>query len=251
MKRRALLLALPLAIGWAQPQPEFEVASVKPWTPSAGPFAINLGVVRHGKVTLTNVTLTDCIRFAYDIASDSQISGPDWIKSKTVRFVIVAQAPPDTNRQDALRMLQTLLGERFKMTLHREKRELPFYALVVGKGGPKLHAAKPGEPYHGNVVPGSILHNQLPLSVLAMLLSRFELQRPVLNMTGLEGAFDVKMEWTPERIQRIDRPEAKEPDSGPTLFTAIQEQLGLKLEARKGPVEVLVVDHADQVPTEN
>jgi uncharacterized protein (TIGR03435 family) len=228
----------------AQP-PAFEVASVRPVKPQLGPIMINLGATRHGKLNLTNTRFADCLRFAYSIASDSQIAGPEWIKSKAVRFDIVGQAGPDTSRDQLLLMLQTLLADRFKLTLHTEKRELPFYALVVAKNGPKIQRTKPGvSPPKISFERGRMIR-QTTMPVLATLLALI-LRGTVLDMTGLQGLFDINMEWEPD--------DGRTPDgiaSGPSLFTAVQEQLGLKLESRKGPVDVLVVDQAEQVPAEN
>ena len=145
---RIAVAAMPVFVGLviaaqspAQP-PAFEVTSVKPVKPQVGPIMINLGTTRHGKLTLTNTRFADCLRFAYSITSDSQIAGPDWIKSKTVRFDVVGQVAPDTSRDRLLLMLQTLLAERFKLAVHTEARELHFYALVVGKNGPKIQRGR-------------------------------------------------------------------------------------------------------------
>ena len=166
-------VALPISA-----QPQFEVATVKQSPPLTGDlYAINLGTVQNGKVTLTNTTLSDCIRFAYGLVSDDQISGPDWIKFKEVRFDIVAQAPPDTPREQLLLMVQALLAERLGLSLHHEQREHSFLALVVGKNGSKLSAAKPGAAATpGPMILGRIVSDQMSMSRLASLLSRFERQ---------------------------------------------------------------------------
>lgn len=127
----------------AQASPAFEVATVKSSPPPEGDsININLGTVRNGQLTLTNATLSDCIRFAYGLVSDAQIAGPDWVKSKAVRFDIVAKVPPDTPRDQFPLMLRPLLAERLKLAFHYEPREMSFLALVVGKNGPKLQPAK-------------------------------------------------------------------------------------------------------------
>jgi uncharacterized protein (TIGR03435 family) len=226
--------------------PQFEVATVKSSPPPAGDtININLGAVRNGKVTMTNVSLSDCLKFAYGIVSDDQLAGPDWIKSKDVRFDIVAQAPADTPREQLMLMLQRLLAERLKLMLHHEQKERSYLALTVGKNGVKIQKAK-GDASAGNLaVPGRIQANQMPMSGLATLLSRFE-RETIVDRTGLEGQFGFKLEWTSDH-----GPVPADGASGPSLFTAVQEQLGLKLESRKGPLDVLVVDHAEKVPTEN
>ncbi len=254
MRAQILWIVAAAALLAGADRPVFEVATVKPWTPPGGPFPINLGFARRGKVSLTNVNMLECIRYAYDVAAESQIVGPDWIRSGDLRYVIVGQAPPETKNEDLLLMTQALLIERFHLVLHKDKKPLPYYALIVTKGGPKLPPPKTGD-YTVRLIAGHFDHGRMPLAMLGTLLSRVELERPVLDMTGLVGPFAIKLDWTPERRQRAPRPEgtaaAPEPDAAPSLYTALQEQLGLKLEPRKGPVEVLVVDHADQVPAEN
>src|ERR1700722_9718924 len=135
-----LLIATGFVTGGAQ---SFEVASVKvPPVVSGEPYNINLGTIQHQTVTLTNVSLADCVRFAYGLSSDSQLSGPEWIKSKELRYDIVAKMTPSTTREQALQMMQALLAERFKLVLHGEQRVLAYYELVVAKGGPRMPEAK-------------------------------------------------------------------------------------------------------------
>jgi uncharacterized protein (TIGR03435 family) len=240
--------------------PEFDVATVKAVTLIPGqPININLGTVLNGKVTLGNVTLSDCLKFAYGIVSDAQIIGPEWIRAGDIRFDIVAQAPPDTPQDQLLVMTQALLADRLKVVVHRDKRELPFLALVVGKNGPKLGTPK----VLANMAPprlgaGRIQHDRMPMQVLAMLLSRFERQT-VVDLTNLQGLFAINLQWIPDTFRGRTAPdggplvvngETMDPN-GPSLYTAIQEQLGLRLESRRGPVDVVVVDRAEKVPVEN
>ena len=240
------------------PHPQFDVAILKSSPPPEGSLInINLGTARNGRLTLTNASLSDCIRFAYGLISDAQLIGPDWIKSKAVRFDVVAQAPRETPRSQLLLMLQTLLADRLQLKLHPEQRELAYLALVPAKNGPRLQRAKPdAAPAADPMVQGRIVSNQMPMDVLATLLSRFERQ-VILNRTGLQGLYEVKLEWESDQNRLQPLPDKSEPaaraaDSlGPSIFTALQEQLGLRLESRKGPVDVLVVDGAQQVPAEN
>jgi uncharacterized protein (TIGR03435 family) len=135
------------------------------------------------------------------------------------------------------------------MDLHREQRPMPAYALVVARNGLKIRGtANDTAPRHVEYGRGLIANSRMPLAALADLLSR-NLRVPVLDLTGLAGPFDIKLEWMPD--DPAMRPPDADPASGPSLFTAVQEQLGLKLESRKGPVEVLVIDRVDKVPTEN
>src|SRR6266404_5546746 len=173
-------------------QPEFDVATVKLSPPPKGAtININLGTAVNGKVDLTNASLSDCIKFAYGIVADAQLAGPDWIKD--LRFDVLAKAPPDTPRDQLLLMLQALLDDRLKLALHKEPRQLPFLALVPGKSGPRLQPSKPDAV--GPQVPGRIVSPRMSMAVLVMLLSRFERQT-VLDMTGLKGSFEVRLEWT-------------------------------------------------------
>jgi uncharacterized protein (TIGR03435 family) len=254
-KTTTALLALvgaPFLYAQTAPTPQFDVATVKVSPPPAGDtITINLGTVLNGRLAMTNVTLSDCIKLAYGIVSDDQLVAPDWIMGRQVRFEqvrfdIVAQAPPDTPRDRVLLMLQPLLAERLKLALHHEQKQRSYLALTVAKTGPKIQPAKPDAPIGNSAARGRILANQMPMSGLATLLSRFE-RETIVDLTGLSGAFEFKLEWTPD-----DGPiPPTNGASGPSLFTAVQEQLGLKLESRKGPLDVLVVDQAEKVPAEN
>lgn len=229
----------------AQPHPQFEVATVKSSPPLAGDrIDINLGRVLNGTVTFTNASLSDCLKFAYGIVSDEQLQGPDWIKSKQVRFDIVAKAQPGTPRDQLMLMVQALLSERLKLVLHREQKQLSYLALTVGKNGPGMKDSKGqgGNPSQR----GRIDAQQMTMPLLATLLSRFERQT-VVDMTGLKGTYELQLVWSPD----LGNQAGAEPASGPSLFAAVQEQLGLKLESRKGPLEVLVVDSAGKTPLEN
>src|SRR5665213_1313975 len=138
-------------------------------------YNITLGAIQRDTVTFTNVSLADCIRFAYGLSSDSQLIGPDWIKSKELRYDIVAKTAPGTTREQALQMMQALLAERFKLALHREQRVLAYDALVVGKGGSKMPEAKDGPASAPAGVQGQlrIVSNRMPMSSLVTILSRY------------------------------------------------------------------------------
>jgi len=239
------LLAQSALLG--QSTAQFEVASVKvPPVVGGELYNINLGTIQHDTVTLTNVSLADCVSFAYGLTSDAQLIGPDWIKSKELRYDIVAKTAPGTTREQALQMTQVLLAERFKLALHREQRVLAYYALIVAKGGSKL----PDPTDAPATVPAGIqgqlriVSNRMAMFVVAKLLSRY-MRALVVDQTGLPGEFEVRLVWTPD-----DRPIPEE-ERGPSVFTAVEEQLGLKLAAHKGPVDVLVIDRAEKVPVEN
>ncbi len=236
----------------ATAQPGFDVATVKLSPPPPGDrILINLGNIVHGRLTLANATVADCVKFAYGLAADAQLAGPEWIFTGAVRLDVVAQAPPETSREQMLVMLQGLLADRLRLVTHREPREMSYLALVAAKGGPKLEPAD--APAAGATAPsiaGRIDSPRMPMATLARLLSRFERQT-VLDMTGLSGFYQVKLEWSVENLAAAAKNEAGDIPAGPSLYTAIQKQLGLRLEARKGPVDVLVVDSASRVPAEN
>jgi uncharacterized protein (TIGR03435 family) len=225
----------------------FDVASLKPSAPVIDLYRANLGTIAHGEVTLTNATLVDCIKFAYGLASDDQMDGPDWTKSKAVRFDVLGKAPPATPRAQLLAMLRTLLNERFHLAMHTEKRRIPHYALAVAKNGPRLEEVQPDPSgSHMTYRLGHITHNQISMQTLAMLLSR-QMREMVLDETGLKGLYKIDLQWTPESQQ----PTTDAVETGPTIFTALQEQLGLRLEGRKDEVDVMVIDHADREPVAN
>ena len=228
------------------PQAAFDVATVKMGGPveANGLININTGKVLNGVVTLSNATLSDCLKFAYSLTTDVQLAGPDWINQKMVRFEVTAKAPPQTPDDQLRLMLQTLLKERFQIALHTEQREIAHYELVIGKNGPKVKESTvaPGEATGAARLDG-IRSNRMQMNKLAMLLSRMT-GFPVLDKTGLTGFYQFDLRYADER-------QPAENQVGPSIFTAVQEQLGLKLESKKGPVEVLVIDHAEKVPLEN
>jgi len=234
----------------AAAQPAFDVASVKPGGPVRpdGLLEINLGTVQHGVVTLTNTTLSECLRWAYGLTNEEQIAGPDWITSRQYRFEIVAKAPPDTPVKELRIMMQNLLAERFKLALHREPRKIAHYVLTVARRGPRLSEstgdAPPARVYYGT---GRLAYTHLTMDRFVVLLSR-QMKQPVFDKTRLTGAYDIELQWTPDDAPAAaDAPSAPSPD----IFSALKQQLGLQLESSKEPLEVLVVDHAEKTPVAN
>lgn len=221
---------------------EFEVATLKVSPPAQDLIQINLGTASHGKLTLTNASLSDCLRYAYALVSDEQLQGPDWITSKAIRFDIVGQAAGDTREAELRLMLRKLLAERLGVVVHTEKKQMSYLALTVSRSGPRMAAAPSDLVGNNPARKGNINAQALTIGWLAMLLSRFE-QQVVIDETGLEGKYEIHLEWTPE--------DSREPSEKPSLFTAVQQQLGLKLEPRKGPLGVIVVDHSERNPLAN
>jgi len=234
----ASLLFLTAACACAQPPatlPSFETASIKPNDSGSGAGSTR---VSNGEVILRNVPLRDCIEMAYNV-NDARIAGPEWLA--TARFDIIAKPPSGTPHDQFRGMMQSLLLERFKLSVHRESKTLPVFAIVVGKGGHKLQPGEPG----GAHVDGS--NNRLTGKGMSMadladnLAGRVD--RPVVDQTGLDGVYDLHLEWSPD--------DTSKPADSPSLFTAIQEQLGLRLDSRKLPVDIVVVDHIEKLPTDN
>ena len=233
-----------------QAPPAFDVASVKRAEIKTDLYSINLGKINRGEVTLGNATFSDCLKFAYGLTSDIQLDGPEWMGRKgEFIYDIIGRASAETPREQLLVMLQGLLNERFQLVLHREQRQASYLALVESKKGHKLEEADPGlsGAVNNTFHLGHLDTKGVYLGMLATVLSRF-LRQPVLDMTGLRGRYVVKLDWTPDPV---DAGKAEAAGTGPTIYTAVQEQLGLKLESRKGPLEVLVVDHAVKVPLAN
>lgn len=299
----------------------FEVATIKPAEPptmSMGGGGPNVkmtmrmgaqggpGTSDPGQITYANMPLKSLVVAAYGVKS-YQVSGPNWMD--TVRFDIVAKVPKGATKDDVKLMLQNLLAERFKLTLHREKKDLPMYALVVGKNGPKLKESPPDDPnvkdasvpsgpaaadgaptqrakqaveetmrFGGTpqLPPGAgpgvrimmrpgrmhLMGNKQTMAQLADSLGS-QMDKPVVDETGLTKNYDFALDFAPEGAVKgpmgmLPPPPAgeggvaPEPDGeAPSLFTALQEQLGLKLEQKKGAVDLLVVDHLEKTPTDN
>jgi uncharacterized protein (TIGR03435 family) len=240
-----VLLTLP---GKAQSSPGFDVASVKQVdvTKLGDSISMKIGTVRGNELTFDNVTLNDCVRFAYDLASNAQIDGPDWVRSKKFLYKIDAKSLPNTTREQLQAMMQKLLVERFKLVVRRERKALSHYALVVAKGGSKMVMVREFPPDFQGVTNGGHIDHILPMPMLAYLLSRFETELPIIDQTGLAGAFQVKLDWSLQQVER-----GVDAEQGPSLFTALQEQLGLKLVHQKGPIDILVIENAEKVPTQN
>jgi uncharacterized protein (TIGR03435 family) len=293
-------------------QQEFEVASIKASAlPGRGPIRLGSqggpGSGDPGRVTYSFSTIRDLMVEAYSIKRNQISGGPSWLDSE--RFDIVAKVPAGATKEQVKVMLQNLLVERFKLALHRETKEMPIYALVVGAKGPKLKSSVADTP----PVPGAsgeaagppalrgmkmgpdgcpatapmddgrartfmimtpkgeclLSHGQTMEGLAGQLASGFD--RPVIDQTGLAGKYDLRLRYDPASMPggrggpvlmkegaggapaggdpaNRNAPDAEPP---PSIFNALQEQLGLKLEARKGPVDLLVIDHVEKRPAEN
>lgn len=242
---------------------EFDVSSVKPNKTNC---CFSAGA-NNGQAGAKDSTLKALISLAYKVQEFQIVGGPGWIGSD--RFDVQGRTEDKTADPDQLRlMMRSLLADRFKLKLHSETRQVPVYALVVAKGGPKIKLAadqtspdvngpsKPGAgPNHGAIKfgRGSMAGNAANFSLLVRFLSQ-RLDRPVVDHTGLSGRYDFLLQWTPEvgeaKVDPGGNPLPGGDTTGPSIFSAIQEQLGLRLESTKGPVELLVIDSVE-MPDEN
>lgn len=287
---RALIrsLALLLACGAAYPQTdirvEFELASIKPSVPSDGRVVVGCrgGPETNDPTLLTcqNLSLSNLMTMAYRIAH-YQLSAPDWMM--TTRFDVTAKVPKGATKEQFAVMMQNLLSDRFKLAVHRESRNLQKYDLVVTKNGPKfkeqvpppapkendprppapgpLTRDKDGYPVLPPGRPGmAIMYDRARLYNPGMTMQQLagqisgQISSPVTDATGLNGKYEINLYWTAGDLTAgPPGPNglSSTPDPGPTLTQALQDQLGLHLESKKGPVEFIVVEQAQKVPTEN
>lgn len=235
-----VLLATQLA-GGQRSAPAFEVATIKP-TGSSTDGHTHINYPPGDRFSASNITLLNLMQWAYDMPEKQILEGPPWLGS--TRFDI--QATADTDRVKGLtgvqdrdlkrRMVQALLADRFHLKLHQEARPLPAYDLIVAKGGLKLQPSKSNGKSYG-VGRTHFNGEGLTMTMIAEELSLIA-GRVVVDKTNLADRYDLKLEWAADDAPAGD-------NSGPSLFTAIQEQLGLKLEAAREPVPVLVIDHVE------
>jgi uncharacterized protein (TIGR03435 family) len=248
----------------------FDVVSIKPDKSETGPFTIGFPADGDG-LSITNIPLEYIIRFAYDFERGDLVSGaPEWAKSE--RYDIQAKvagvdltAWREMSDSDRRVMVQGILADNFKLKVRREPKDVPLYELVVANNGAKVKESKPGDPQELKGPDGSVIHGMLhtgqgqftaqdtSMAELALTLSDYA-GRQVIDKTDLAGRYDFTLKFTPEPGYG---PEyrgaagralngAPPPDSGPTVYTAVQEQLGLKLEPAKAPVDGLVIDHVER-----
>jgi uncharacterized protein (TIGR03435 family) len=270
-------IAIILSASAGAQTPQFEVASVK-----LSPDQRGLNVSMHGGpgtedpglYTCENCEIWGLIDRAFDLKA-YQLSGPVWMR--TTRLIISAKIPAAATKEEFRLMLQDLLIERFKLTFHREKKEMPTYDLVVAKNGPRLKESPeatpssdpstykpPSGPLKKDKDGFPIIPPEDPRPMMSAMegprwVQRFGhrsmeqlagyvatlVDRPVEDATGLKGQYDFTLKWINDRLLPPDD------NTGPNIFAALQAQLGLKLESKKGMVDVLVIDHIEKTPTEN
>jgi bla regulator protein blaR1 len=259
--RRAILFAAAIPCVFAQTKKEFDVATIKPNAEKDNRFMMPAGP-QGGTYRATGVTLKMLIMYAYGAPAAFQVyGGPSWIG--TERWDIQAKADGETPPRDRfLQMLRALLEDRFQLNVRRDTKEMPVYELVVAKSGSKLalHSGDPPKPEDRlRMGFGSMRFQDSGLGLLAYQLS-LQLGRKVTDKTGLTGQYDFTLEWSPEpgqggleSIGLPPDPSLKSPPADPnrpSLFTAVQEQLGLRLDSKKGQVDVIVTESVER-PSEN
>lgn len=236
-----------MASAWmtlANPPQNLEVSSVKAsHTASA---ESNVDSVR-GRLTATNITVRELIRLAYGVRDYQIERAPGWVDAE--RFDIVAKSVSSTSNsmEDLKSLVRELLASRFQLATHRESRQASLYLLVAAKDGPKLAAHNDAAPKARGGC-GRLLGRGVTADAIATILSR-QLDREVVNRTALSGEYDFQLNFTPDSGPCAPNADS-DPPGRPSLYAAVQEQLGLKLEPAKGPVEFLVIDRVNR-PSEN
>lgn len=241
-----LAVMLVSASGQVPERIEFEVARIKP----ADPLSPNEGLPERSpeRAIYRYASVKNLLMTAYGLPFQ-QVLGPPWIDSE--RYDIAAKAPAGATKEQVNVMLQNLLADRFKLSVHRETKQLPLYELVVGKNGSKMRDSDPnasGGRRTRYVGRNYVVTNPKASMAEAIQVINAFLDRPVVDKTGLTGTYNLKLTYTPDTPGN----RRSEPDPNDiSIFTAVQEQLGLRLKAKTGPVDVVVVDKGEKTPTEN
>jgi uncharacterized protein (TIGR03435 family) len=231
--------APPLRAQPPTPPSAFEVASVRLIPPGKGGM-ISISPPGSPTFTATNINLEILIAMAYGVDSDNLLNAPSWLGSQQYDVTAKVEGSPRLTYEQLRAPLQKLLEERFQLAVHRQTKEGSGYALVAAKNGPKLQESK-GDAPHAYILKGGLNLQNSSLDDLAGTLKR-PAGRPVVNETSIKGKFDIKLDYAPEGVANSDRP---------SLFTALQEQLGLQLVSRKVPIATLVIYRVERVPAEN
>lgn len=237
--------------------PAYDVVSIKP----NKSLSHSIHVSTHDGIYMaSNVNLKMLIESAYDLKTDAQLSGlPGWAESASFDIeakedpadvVAMEKATPAEHREHSLGLMRSLLVERFHLAIHHETKTLATYSLIVAKGGVKFKESDPNDPHSGHtgIQNQKMTATGITMDDLSSTLSH-QLEREVINKTELKGKFDINLIWSREDAP-VESKDTTGVDSAPSMFTAVQEQLGLKLESTKSPVDTIVVDHVEQ-PSEN
>lgn len=248
-----MIFSAGVVVGQTPPAgPAFEVSTVKPVLPNAKASRF-ITMQGDNRFVAKYYTLKLLIAAAYDLSPKVISGGPAWIESDHFDILALTPGQKKPARDEQMAMLRTLLTDRFKLSFHREEKAFAIYELDVAKAGPKLRASAeaPGDaPQLISTVYPDHLHlpaRNATMGEFASLLQRAVLDRPVVDQTGLKGKFDFDLDWAADETQfGGEVPAAPSDAQSPPFFKAIEEQLGLRLEAKRGPVEALIVDSAQQ-----
>lgn len=226
----------------ADANPVFEVATIKPSRPDEHGPRYDF---RGRRFSVIHASLSDLLKFSYGLQQSQIANAQDWVNSES--FDVVAE--PDGEGEPSIKqwelMVQKLMADRFQLKFHLEKREQNVYVLAVAKGGPKLTSSQSASNAASGIgfgPPGNFGATNVTMADIANALGQGVLNRPTVDQTGLSGRYDLRLTWTPDG----PAPEMERPDAPPEFFTAIQEQLGLKVISTKAPVDVLVIDHVEK-----
>jgi len=245
---------VPLKAMPADADPVFDVTVIKPSDLGAPGKGIR---VQGRQLSTLNFSVSDMITLAYGIHVRQITGAPAWIESEKYNVTAKPAGEGQPNTKQWKIMLQKMLADRFQLTFHHEKKELSVYAITLGKNGPKLtkSAGDPNGLYGAGGPPGAFSARNANMGDFAEVMQSTMLDRPVVDQTGLSGRFDFQLKFTPDETQYAGAgarvpPPADDATAPPDLFTALQEQLGLKLQATKAPVDVIVIDRV-QKPSAN
>jgi uncharacterized protein (TIGR03435 family) len=238
--------------------PTFEVATIKPSDPNRSGWGLGTKGTHFFTV---NTNMNDLISFAYGVHAKQIVDGPGWFLTEKFDIDGLPDVPGKPNREQLKGMVQKLLANRFKLAMHHDQRELAVYALTVGKSGLKLSpspAASTNLSGWGLKKAGVLGVKSMTMAEFASVMQRAVLDKPVLDQTGLKDRYDFTLSWTPDSSQfsqmsgsgmNLSAP-ADDGSGLPGLYTAIQEELGLKLEAVRAMADVVVIDRAEK-PSDN
>jgi uncharacterized protein (TIGR03435 family) len=227
---------------WGQESKLIEVAYVKPSRNNTADSSLDS--VR-GRLTATNITIKELILLAYGVKDYQVRQAPKWVDSERFDIAVKSVSANAKNLEDEKALVRELLSDRFQLSTHREEKQMPVYLLVVARNGPRLTPHNDaGTRTRGAC--GRLVGRRVTADAIATILSK-QVEHQVLNRTGLSGEYDFQLDFTPDSGPCRA---AADPSAAPSIYTAVQQQLGLKLESSRGPVEMLVIDRMEK-PSEN
>lgn len=238
----AVIAMVVCAAAFAQAPQAFDVASIRP--NHSGSMDSNVDSTAGGRLTVTNETLRELIKLAFSVKDYQIVGAPGWIDSERYDMVAKTASAANLSLDGEKSLLRVLLADRFSMKSRLETKEGVIYTLRIGKDGSRLTRHDDGTGTKARASCGHLLGGRVTIAVLATMLSR-QLEHDVTDATGLPGKYDFQLDWTPGA-----GPCPGATADQPSIFTAVQQQLGLRLESAKGPVEILVIDHI-QAPSDN